>query len=142
MRASISVDDNTLYTCFVAALPAAEYALEIRDLNLKQVYDRKGIINLVRRKFETLGKSKGSADPLALVVKGGSGQRKKGGKAKGGQGRSEKGKEGNGNANSKGGEPVKRRFRWGNASGAGLPATTAKIAPQRSVNDVVGEDTR
>ena len=30
-NAGISVDDNTLYTCFVSALPAAEYALEIRD---------------------------------------------------------------------------------------------------------------
>ena len=39
-------------------------------------------------------------------------------------------------------EPVKRRFRSGSASGAGLLATTDKIAPQRSVNDVVGEDTR
>ena len=35
-NAGISVDDNTLYTCFVAAVPTAEYALEIRDLNLKQ----------------------------------------------------------------------------------------------------------
>ena len=67
--AGISVDDNTLYTCFVSALPAAEYALEleIRYLKLKQVYNRKEIINLVSSKYETLGKSKGSADPLALV---------------------------------------------------------------------------
>ena len=98
----ISVDDNTLYTCFVSALPAADYALEIRYLNLKQVYDRK-IINLARSKYETLGKSKGSADPLALIEKRGSGQAKKGGKAHGGRGRSGKGKEGNHNANSNGG---------------------------------------
>ena len=102
-NARISVDDNTLYTCVVSALPPAGYTLEIRDLNLKQVYDRKEIINLVRSTFENFGTSKGSADPLAPAGKEGSGQRKKGGKTQGGQGRSEKGKEGNGNANSKGG---------------------------------------
>ena len=42
-NAGISVDSDTLYACFVSALPAAEYSLEIRDLNLKQVYDRKEI---------------------------------------------------------------------------------------------------
>ena len=102
-NAGISVGDKTLYTCFVSALPAAEYALEIRDINLKQVYDNKEIINLVGSKYETLGKSKGSADPLALVGKGGSGQGKEGGKAHAGRERSQKDQEGNGNANSKGG---------------------------------------
>ena len=41
-NAGISVDDNNLYTCFVSAFPVAKYALEIRDLNLKQVCDCKG----------------------------------------------------------------------------------------------------
>ena len=90
-----SVDSNTLHT----ALPAAEYSLEIRDLNLKQVYDRK-IINLNRGKYETLcpsfGDSKGSSKSLALVGKGGSSYGGKGGKAHG------KGKGGNGNTSSNG----------------------------------------
>ena len=75
-NAGMSVDSDTLYACFVSALPAAEYSLEIRDLNLKQVYDRKEIINLVRSRYETLrssfGKSKGSSKSLTLVGKGGS----------------------------------------------------------------------
>ena len=33
-------------------------------------------------------------------------------------------------------EPENRRFQKGSASGAGLLATTATVAPQRSVNDV------
>ena len=45
VNAGRSVDDNTLYSCFVNALPTAEYALEIRDLNLKQVYNRKEIFS-------------------------------------------------------------------------------------------------
>ena len=49
-NARMSVGSNTLYACFVSALPAAEYSLEIRDLNLKRVYDRNEIINLVRSK--------------------------------------------------------------------------------------------
>lgn len=36
------------------ALPASEYELEIRDLNLKQTYDRKEILNLVRSQYETI----------------------------------------------------------------------------------------
>ena len=60
-NARISVDDNTLYTCVVSALPAAEYALEIRDLNLKQAHDRKDIINPARSKYETLAESTGSS---------------------------------------------------------------------------------
>ena len=92
---------NTLYACFVSALPAAEYLLEIRDLNLKQVYDRKGIINLVRSRYEALrssfGKSKGSSKSLTLVGKGGSGYGGKGGEAH------RTGKGGNGNASSNGG---------------------------------------
>ena len=52
-----SVDDNTLYTCFVSALPAAEYALGIRYLDIKQVYDSKQIIN-TRRKRQTRDGSK------------------------------------------------------------------------------------
>ena len=91
---------------FFSALPVAQYSLEIRDLNRKQVHDRVKIMNLVRSQYETLrsqfGKSKGSSKPLELVGKGGSGCGKKGGKAHGGQKRSGKGKEGNGNANSNG----------------------------------------
>ena len=83
-NAGMSVDSNTLYACFVSALPAAEYSLEIRDLNLKQVYDRKEIINPVRNRYETLrsyfGKSKGSSKSLALVGEGRSGYGGKGGK--------------------------------------------------------------
>ena len=45
VNAGMSVNDNTLYSCFVNALPTAEYALEIRDLNLKQVYNRKEIFS-------------------------------------------------------------------------------------------------
>ena len=105
---------NTLYACFVSALPAAEYLLEIRDLNLKQVYDRKGIINLVRSRYEALrssfGKSKGSSKSLTLVGKGGSGYGGKGGEAH------RTGKGGNGNASSNGGAgkaegPMRRCFR-------------------------------
>ena len=137
-NAGISVDSDTLYACFVSALPAAEYSLEIRDLNLKQVYDRKEIINLIRSRYETLrssfGKSKGSSKSLALVGKGGGGFGGKGGKAHG------KGKGGNGNANSTV-EPGKRRFRWEDASGARLRVTTATVAPQSSAKRVEGEDT-
>ena len=106
-NAGMSVDSDTLYACFVSALPAAEYSPEIRDLNLEQVHDRKEIINLVRTKYETLrpsfGKSKGSSKSLALVGKGG-----------GGFG----GKGGNGNANSNDGAgkakvPLRRSFRCG-----------------------------
>ena len=100
-NAGISVDDNTLYTCFVSALPAAEYALKIRDLNLKQIRDRK--INLVCSKYETFGKSNGSSDSLAPIGKGRSGYWERGGKAHGGRGKSGNRKEGNGNANSNGG---------------------------------------
>ena len=85
-NAGMSVDSNTLYACFVSALPAAECSLEIRDLNLKQVYDRKSIVNLVRSKYETLcpsfGQSKGSSKSLPLVGKGGSGYGGKGGRAR------------------------------------------------------------
>ena len=42
----ISVDGNTLYTCFVSTLPAAEGALETRDLYLKHVNGRRGVLNL------------------------------------------------------------------------------------------------
>ena len=83
----IRVDDNTLYTCVVFALPAAEYALEIRDLNLKQAHDRKDIINLVRSKYETLAKSTGSSDSLARVGKRGSNYGRKDRKAHGGSGK-------------------------------------------------------
>ena len=79
------MDDDTLYSCFVSALPSPECALETRDLNLKHVYDRKEILNLARNHFETLlltfGKGKGS-NSLALVTKGGKG----GHGGKGGQG--------------------------------------------------------
>ena len=89
LNAGMTVDDDTLYSCFVSALPSAEYALEIRDLNLKQVYDRKEIINLVRNQYETLlpsfGKGKGS-NSLALVSKGGRGHGGKGGQG-GGRGK-------------------------------------------------------
>ena len=47
-NAGMSVDSDILCACFVYALLAADYSLEIRDLNLKQVYDRKEIINLIR----------------------------------------------------------------------------------------------
>ena len=119
-----SVDSNTLHT----ALPAAEYSLEIRDLNLKQVYDRK-IINLNRGKYETLcpsfGDSKGSSKSLALVGKGGRGYGGKGGKAHG------KGKGGNGNASSNGGAvkaggPMRRCFRC-KAAGHYSDSFTAKL---------------
>ena len=86
---------------FCFRLAAAEYSLEIRELNLKQVYDRKEITNLVLSRYETLrssfGKSKGSSKSLALVGQGGSGYGGRGGKAHG------KGKGGNGNASSNGG---------------------------------------
>ena len=105
INADMSVDDNTLYACFVSALPADEYSLEIRDLNLKQVYDRKEIINLVRSRYEALrlsfGKSKGSSNSLALVGNGGRGNGAKGGRGHGGRGRSGKGKEGGGNDGAK-----------------------------------------
>ena len=101
VNAGRSVDDNTLYSCFVNALPTAEYALEIRDLNLKQVYDRNEILNLVRSKYEallpTFVKSKGSSNSLALMGNGGRGHDDGGGRGHGG-GRSGKGKEG-GNSN-------------------------------------------
>ena len=126
-NAGMSVDSDTLYACCVSALPAAEYSFEIRDLNLKQVYDWKEIINLVRSKYETprpfFGKSKGSSKSLAIVGKGGSGFGGKGGMAHG------KGKGGNGNANSNGeaGEakvPLSRCFRCKAAGhfGDSLPA--------------------
>ena len=108
---------------------AAEYSLEIRDLNLKQVYDRKEIINLVRSRYETLrssfGKSKGSSKSLALVGKGGRGYGGKGGKAHG------KGKGGNGNASSNGGAvkaggPMRRCFRC-KAAGHYSDSFTAKL---------------
>ena len=102
-NAGISVYNSTLYPCFVSALPAAEYSLEIRELNLKQVYDRNEIINLVRSKYETLrssfGKSKGSSKSLTLVGKGGSGYGGKGGREHGGRDRSGKGKRGNDRSN-------------------------------------------
>ena len=96
----MSVESNTLIACFVSALPAAEYSLEIWDLNHKQVYYRKEIVNLVRSKYETLRPSfdaSRSSKSLALVGKGESGYGGKGGKAHG------KGKGGNGNASSNGG---------------------------------------
>ena len=134
-NAGMSVDSNTLYACFVSALPAAEYSLEIRDLNLKQIYDRKEIINLVRSKYETLlpsfGKSKGSSKSHALVGKGGGGFGGKGGKTHGGRERSGKGKEGDGTASSKGGAgnariPKGRCFRC-KAAGHYSDNCTAKL---------------
>ena len=138
-NARMSVDSDTLYACFLPALPAAEYSLEIRDLDLRQVYGRKQIINLFPSRYETLrssfGKSKGSSKSLTLVGKGGSGYGGKGGKAHG------KGKGGNGNTSSNGGAgkaegPMRRCFR------CKLRATTATVAPQSSAKGVVGEDTR
>ena len=74
-NAGISVDSDTPYACFVSALPAAENSLEIRDLNLKQVYDRKEVFNLVRSKYKTLspcfGKSKGWSNRLRSSAKEG-----------------------------------------------------------------------
>ena len=128
-NAGMSVDSDILCACFVYALLAADYSLEIRDLNLKQVYDRKEIINLVRGRYETLrssfGKSKGSPKSLALVGKGGSGFGGKGGKEHG------KGKGGNGNANSNGGAgkanvPFGRCFRC-KAAGHYSDSCTAKL---------------
>ena len=76
-NAGMSVDSDPLYTCFVFAVPAAKCSLEIRNLNLNQVYDRKEVINLVRSKYEivcpSFDKSKGSSKSLAIVGKGGSG---------------------------------------------------------------------
>ena len=134
-NAGMSVDSNTLYACFVSALPAAEYSLEIRDLNLKQIYDRKEIINLVRSKYETLlpsfGELKGSSKSHALVGKGGGGFGGKGGKTHGGRERSGKGKEGDGTASSKGGAgnariPKGRCFRC-KAAGHYSDNCTAKL---------------
>ena len=134
-NAGMSVDSNTLYACFVSALPAAEYSLEIRELNLKQVYDRKEIINLVRSKYETLlpsfGTSKGSSKSHALVGKGGGGFGGKGRKTHGGRERSGKGKEGDGTASSKGGAgnariPKGRCFRC-KAAGHCSDNCTAKL---------------
>ena len=128
-NAGMSVDSDTLYACCVSALPAAEYSFEIRDLNLKQVYDWKEIINLVRSKYETprpfFGKSKGSSKSLAIVGKGGSGFGGKGGKAHG------KDKRGNGNADSNGGAgkakvPLRRCFRC-KAAGHHSDSCTAKL---------------
>ena len=99
-HAGMSVDDDTLYSCFISALPANEYALESRDLNLKQVYDRKEILNLVRSQYETMqpsfGKPKGTSDPLALVASN------EGGKGANGRGRGRSGK-GNGKEDGNGG---------------------------------------
>ncbi|CAN0515542.1 unnamed protein product, partial [Laminaria digitata] len=103
VNAGMSVEDNTLYSCFVNALPAAEYALERRDLNLKQAYDKKEILNPVRSQYNTLlptfGKSKGSSQTLMHSSE-------KGGEAMVvevvGGGRSGKGKEG-GNSNKNAG---------------------------------------
>ncbi|CAN0316506.1 unnamed protein product, partial [Scytosiphon promiscuus] len=86
VNAGMSVDDNTLYSCFVNALPSAEYALEIRDLNLKQVFDRKEILNLVRSQYEALlpsfGKPKGSSTSQALFGNGGRGHGGGGGRGR------------------------------------------------------------
>ena len=91
-NAGLSVDDNTLYSCFVSALPSPEYDLEIRDLNLKQVFDRKEILNLVRSQYEVLLPSFGKrSDSQAMVGKVGRGHGG-GGKGRGG-GRSGRGKE-------------------------------------------------
>ena len=114
---------------FCFRLAAAEYSLEIRELNLKQVYDRKEITNLVLSRYETLrssfGKSKNSSKSLALVGKGGNGYGGKGGKAHG------KGKGGNGNASPNGGArraecPMRRCFR-GKAAGHYSDSCTAKL---------------
>ena len=144
-NAGMSVDSNTLYACFVSALPAAEYSLEIRDLNLKQIYDRKEIINLVRSKYETLlpsfGKSKGSSKSHALVGKGGGGFGGKGGKHMGvGKGLAKAGKATASPVRKV--EPGTRGFRRGGVSDARLRATTATIAPQSSAKDVAGEGMR
>ena len=94
----MSLDSDTLCACFVSAKPAAEHALEIRHLNLKQVYDRKETLNLDGSKYETpgpsFGKSESSSTSVQLVGKGGIGYCGKGGKAHG------KVKGGNGNASS------------------------------------------
>ena len=68
-------------------------ALEIRDLNFKQVYDRREILNLVHSQYETLlpffGKSKGSSNPSCPVSDG---RRGRGGKGGGGRRRGRSGK--------------------------------------------------
>ena len=98
-------------------------------MKLKQVHDRKEIINLVRSRYKTLrssfSKSTGSSNSLALVGKGGSGYDGKGGKAHG------KGKGGNGNASSNGGAgtvegPMRRCFRC-KAAGHYSDSCTAKL---------------
>ena len=82
--------------CFVYTLPATEYALEIRELNLKQVYDREANLNIIRSQYKrllpTFGKSKRSSNSLALVGKGGRDHGGGGGRGHG-KDRSEKGKE-------------------------------------------------
>lgn len=37
VNAGIGVGDDTLYSCFINDLPSADYALKLRDLNIKQV---------------------------------------------------------------------------------------------------------
>lgn len=70
----MTVDDDTLCLCFVFTLRSAGYALEIGDLNLKRVYDRKETVDLVRNQCETLNPSLArghKGNNLALVSKGG-----------------------------------------------------------------------
>ena len=81
----------------VSAWSVVDYSLDIRDLNIKQVYDRKEIINLVGSKYETLlpsfGKSKGSSQSLALIGHERGGYGGKSGRAHGGRDKSGKDKE-------------------------------------------------
>lgn len=69
-NAGVSVDDNTLYLCFIDALPTTEYALEIRDLNMKQDYNRREILNLRQKPSHQeplgmMGDSTGKDEPRA-----------------------------------------------------------------------------
>ena len=105
VHAGMSADDNTLYSCSLNAHPTAEDAFEIWGLNLKQVYDRKDILNRIRSQYEALlptcGKSKGWSNSHALIGNGGRGHGGGGGRGHGG-GRFGKGKEG-GNSNKNAG---------------------------------------
>lgn len=89
--AGVVPDANTTYACFLNALPQIECALEIldidiRDIGLKPSYDRKEILHLGRNRYETLQKSKGKVDNVhALVCEGGGGLRGGGGRGKGGR---------------------------------------------------------
>ena len=98
-NATIPIDSDTVYTCFMNGLLKSEYEQEIRDIGLMENYVREEIVRLVPNRCETLKQRQGqngTSDSYALLaqsrgngrrgVRGGRGGGRGGGRRSGREG--------------------------------------------------------